>query len=264
MATMYTEVQFPQAPSGGFTYEPTAPSGLVSFAPYIPSTATLKGAVVPPDWNPYSANAANRVQYLVDTNGTLTYNDVLLAINGIAGVQQQQINKLATQMKTQLDAGIPVTVDGKSYTLSLITSDLVSNIAKVMTANNIVATTATWVADTEYAANAMCMVGDTVLFTNAGGKSGTTAPVAPTEFQTPVTDGTVEWALMGLLINVINNRISWMTPQNVVSAFSQAMSSLTDIEAQFHGLITQIDAFSSDSPSGSAVAEIQAIAFPAS
>lgn len=262
MSNMYTKVQFPQAPTGGFTYEPTAAPGLVSFAAYVPATARFIGAIVPPGWDPYSTNATNRVQYLSDTAGTLTYDEVKLDIYGLAGIQQQQIMRLGTQLKSNMTAGISVTIDGTSYTLDMGTSGLVSNMAKAMTAGNILSSTADWVADTEYAANAMCKVGNVVLFSSAGGKSGTTTPTPPTVFQTPVTDGTVEWSLMGLLINIASSRIAWMTPQNVISAFSQAMMVLTDAEAEYLGLINQIDSFTT--PSVSAVAEILAVTFPTS
>lgn len=262
MSTMYSKVQFPQAPSGGFTYEETARAGLVSFASYVPSTASFIGAIVPPGWDPYSTNAADRVQYLVDTAGTLTYDDVQLDIHGLSGIQQQQINRLGNQLKNNISSGISVTVGGTSYSLDMTTSGLVSNLAKVLTAGNIVNSTADWAADTEYGANAMANVGGVILFSSAGGKSGATSPTPPTEFQTPVTDGTVEWSLMGLLINLANSRIAWMTPQNAVSAFSQAMLSLTDAEAVYLGLINEIDSFTT--PSASAVAEILSVTFPAS
>ncbi len=262
MTTMYTKVQFPQAPAGGFTYEETARPGLVSFASYVPSTATFIGGIVPSSWDPYSTNAADRVQYLVDTKGTLTKAEVDLDIYGLSGIQQNKINQLSNQLTSKLTAGIPVTVNGVSYTLSLATKDLVSNIAKVMGANTILSQAAAWVASANYAANSMCKVGNVILFTSAGGTAGATEPTAPTTFQTYVADGTVEWSLMGLLVNMANNRVAWMTPQDTIDAFSQALLAITDVEAQYLGLINQIDSFTT--PSASAVTEILNVNFPVS
>lgn len=241
--TVYSKIQFPQAAAAGFTYQANVPNAaLTNYSAYIPSTATLNGAITPPGWDPYSSNAANRVMYVPDANGTMTYDQVMLAAYGLKTLQSNQVGTLMNQMNNQMDAGIPVVIDGVTYSLSVTAGNLGSNIAKVMSAYMVMREVTAWVAGTDYPPASMVSVNGVVLFTSAGGTSGSSIPTAPTAFETPVTDGSVSWSLMGMLARLTNNEIAWFTPQNIISAFKQAMLGVTDAEAVLLGLIAEINA----------------------
>lgn len=245
MTTMYTAVQFPQANTAGFTYQPNAANpNLTNYGASIPATASLAGAVIPPNWNPYSSAAADRVQYLPDSAGTLTYGQVMIAAYGLNTLQTNQIKSIFTQMTKSLETGVPVTVNGVSYNISVLGNDLSSNLAKVAAANMVIAQAPEWAADTVYRANSIVKVANGVLlFSSKGGTSGATEPTAPSAFQTPVTDGTVEWALMGLFCATVGGTgLTWMTPQTLLTAFQSAVNYITDVETNAFALTEQVNA----------------------
>ncbi len=240
--TIYSQVQFPQASSAGFTYQANSPNqNLTNYSAYIPSTATLNGAITPPNWDPYSANAADRVMYLPDANGTMSYDQVMVAAYGLPYLQSQTAARLQNQMSNELSNGVSVTLNGTTYTVAVSGQLLATNLSKVMAASMIVNSTPNWAADTAYAPNSMVNVNGTILFTSNGGTSSSTEPTPPTAFQTNVTDGTVEWALMGLMINLANSQLAWFTPANVIELFKLMMLAVTDSEAVLLSLLNQVN-----------------------
>ncbi len=260
--TMYTAVVFPQAGANGFTYAATANNGITAYGSVPPSTATFVGAIVPSNWNAFSPDAANRTQYLPDTAGTLTYDEVMVSAYGLQGIATKQIQSLQSELNAEMSAGIPVTINGTTYQLPSSNSGAVTNLLAALGAKFAIEDSAPWVAGTVYDANSTCTVaGGVILYTSTGGTSGDTEPTAPTEFSTYITDGSVSWALMGLVLTLTNNSSVWVTPQNLLSAFKQTLLAATNIQAAMLTLIDEINAQVTANTSSSA-ANILAVTLP--
>ncbi len=120
MSTLYSALVYAQAPASGSYASPAIPSTFV--AP----------AFTPPGWSPYSASAADRTIYWVDTAGTLTEQEALVACFGTAGA-------LAYQAGAAIPAGMTLTLSG-SYTLAATLfptdTDTQTKLAAVMTTVN--------------------------------------------------------------------------------------------------------------------------------
>ncbi len=245
MATMYSQVTFPQAPAGGWTFNPNAPVGVVSYAPYIPSTATLQGAITPPTWNPYSSTAADRTMWLVDTAGTLTYDQAMLDAYGLDTLRSNQISLLKEELNQIVTSGAPVTYDGTQYTIDTLAHSLTLNLTKALASHYLLLNVQPWAENYTYPANSYCSVGGVLLYTPNGGTSGTTAPTPPTEFATYVTDNTVSWSLLGFIIRLTNNQVTWMTPQAIINVFQQTVLELTNVEATYYDLTTEVSSMTS-------------------
>lgn len=240
--TVYSEVQFPQASSAGFTYQANNPNtNLTNYSSVIPSTATLNGAITPPNWDPYSATAANRVMYVPDANGTMTYDQVMVAAYTLLTLQQQASGRLQLEMNNALQNGVSVTLNGTAYSVAVTSPLLAANLSKVMSSFMVTSQAPKWAADVAHEPNSMVNVNGVILFTSAGGTSSATEPTPPTTFQTVVTDGTVSWSLMGLLINLTDNHIAWFTPANAIELFRQAMLVVTGYEEVLLALLNQVN-----------------------
>jgi len=98
MTTMYSALVFPVTTQGYST--PTLPSTFLSLY------------ATQPTWNPYSVNDIDRTQYWVDTAGTLTVDQVALAMFGLSGVQQQQILILESDYASMISQPITYTSQG--------------------------------------------------------------------------------------------------------------------------------------------------------
>lgn len=80
--TTYSKLLYPETAEGeGYTSLP------------VPETFGDMYATSP-NWNPYSANEADRTEYWEDSEGILTLADVQEAMWGIEGLRDIQINKL--------------------------------------------------------------------------------------------------------------------------------------------------------------------------
>lgn len=104
MTTMYSPLVYPFTPEGEGYSEPTLPSTFVSLYATTPT------------WNPYSANAADRTQYWVDTAGTLTLETVEVLLYGLSGIQAQQIALVEAGYQAALLAGFTSSALGSAYT----------------------------------------------------------------------------------------------------------------------------------------------------
>jgi hypothetical protein len=94
--TMYSQLVLP-----GDGTPPVLPSTFVSLE------FTSQG------FNPLSATPAQRTQYWADMAGTLSYGDVMVALKGLAPLQQAQIQTLATSYQAALQ--VPITYMGTTF-----------------------------------------------------------------------------------------------------------------------------------------------------
>ena len=210
-----------------------------------PPVGTDTLAVTASEW----ANQAG-AWYVVSGGLTQTNPYAPTAAQILAQAQSAQIALVTQGYNTATDY-VPVTINGTAYQADNTPAKQALNLSLAITANAMMQAPA-WAASTEYTAGAYCNVGGVILFCSASGKSGTSAPTPPTTFGTPVTDGTVEWELMGRKVYLQDGSFVMMTPQQIMSAFQQGELYLHQMSDQLESLIAQIDA-------ATTVAEVQAI-----
>lgn len=148
---------------------------------------------------------------------------------------------IVTQGYNKATDYVPVTINGIGYSVDNTAGKQALSLSLAITANAAVQSSA-WAADTEYTAGQLCSVSGVILFCSTSGKSGSTAPTPPTTFGTPVTDGTVEWELMGRKVYLQDGSFVMMTPQQIMSAFQQGELYLHQMSNQLESLIAQINA----------------------
>ena len=239
MTTNYSAVTFPQA-TAGYNWGPSNNPDHINYMASLSSTQTINGALYPSTWNPQSATNADRTAYVLDTAGTLTLADAQLACYGLGAIQTAQIATLTKSYQEAITA-VPVTINGTAYQVDNTPGKQALNLSLAIVANPMIAASA-WAASTVYAAGAYCSVGGVILFCSTAGKSGTSAPTAPTAFGTPVTDGTAAWELLGRKVFLQGGSFVYMTPQQIMSAFQQGELYLHTMSDQLVNLTAQINA----------------------
>ena len=240
MTTMYSAVTFPQA-TGGYSWGP-GPAGTANYMNSLSSTQTMTGALYPTTWSPTSANAADRTAYVVDTAGTLSLEQAQTNCFGVPHFQLAQISTV-TQGFDETIGSIPVTVNGVNYQLDNSTPIATANNLQLATSAFMVSIQApVWASGTAVSYGSYCNLGGVYLFCSTGGKTGSTAPTAPTTFGTPVPDGTAAWELLGRHINLTGGTTVMMTPQEIMSAAAQGELYLHIQKNQLVNLTAQINA----------------------
>lgn len=231
MTTMYSALVFAQTQAGQSYARPPLPSTFVGDAP----------ALVSPSWNPYSTDAADRSEYWEDTAGTLTWADAMLSAYGLAGVRAQQIATVKSACDAAL-VSLPATLNGDPISLANTLQDQTNSLMVIQTAQNVLTTAPAWTKSTAVEKGATCNQGGVILYCSTGGTTGTTAPTPSTDFGTPVSDGTAEWELFGLLIGVDPTGAIWVTPQHAINLAEQGVNYVTATRAKYQALKNQINA----------------------
>lgn len=149
--------------------------------------------------------------------------------------------------------GLPVEINGTLYMVGANQVDQ-NNLNTMSVTNMSVANSPEWSADTVVAPGTTMVVDGTYIITKTGGTTGSTAPTAPTEFQVPVTDGSVTWYLYGNYVALSGGGAMWVTLQQFKAAYAQGVAYLTDMRAEYHALV--------DSMNGMTVDQVQAVAWP--
>ena len=202
-----------------------------------------------------AAEWANQAGTWYVVNGTLTQTNPYAPTAAELLAQAQAAQKsIVTKGYNAATDYVPVTIDGTTYQVDNTTAKQALNLSLAITANAAVQSSA-WAADTEYTAGQLCSVSGVILFCSTSGKSGSTAPTPPTTFGTPVTDGTVEWELMGRKVYLQGGAFVLMTPQQIMSAFQQG-------ELYLHQMGNQLEALQAQIEASATVAEVQAIVWP--
>ena len=78
-------------------------------------------------------------------------------------------------------------------------------------------------------------VGGEILVCFAEGKSGATAPAAPAAFQSPVTDGTVEWYRAGFWIGTAAGNVM-VDPATVITLYGQGVAWVSACRSKYQAL----------------------------
>ena len=208
---------------------------------YTPDGTVPKGAI------PCTQEQAQNFQAYVPSNG-----EIVAAPNAVLLAQAQAAQKaLVTQGYNKATDYVPVTINGTTYQVDNTAGKQALNLSLAITANAAVQSPE-WAADTEYTAGQLCSAGGVILFCSTSGKSGSTAPTPPTTFGTPVTDGTVEWELMGRKVYLQDGSFVMMTLQQILSAFQQGELYLHQMSDK---LVSQLDQIEK----ATTVSEVQAI-----
>ena len=139
-------------------------------------------------------------------------------------------------------AAIPFTVNGTNYTLDTAQSKQPADMAIVVAANNALNHPVAWAASTSVAQYAIQLVGSSYLFCTVAGTTGTKAPMPPTAFGTPVTDGTVTWELYGRTLELLGGSHATFTVQELISIFQQVEVYIHYQKNQKLSLLAQIAA----------------------
>ena len=153
-------------------------------------------------------------------------------------IQTAQLAIVSAACEAAITAGFNTTIGGTAYTITLAAQDQSNANFNAATAQAALASTA-WAASTTYAANAMVSVGGEILVTFAGGESGTTAPTAPTSFQTAVTDNTITWYRLGFWVNALPNNIM-VDPATMITIFGQGVIWINACRSKYQAYRTEI------------------------
>ena len=198
---------------------------------YTPDGTIPAGAL------PCTQSQAQNFQAYVPSNG-----EIMAAPDAVLLGQAQRAQKaLVTKGYNTATDYAPVTLNGQTYQVDNTPAKQALNLSLAITANAAVQSSA-WAADTEYTGGQLCSVSGVILFCSTSGKSGSTAPTPPTTFGTPVTDGTVEWELMGRKVYLQGGSFVLLTPQQILSAFQQGELYLHQMSDKLVSLMEQIDA----------------------
>ena len=210
---------------------------------YTPDGTIPTGAI------PCTQEQAQNFQAYVPSNG-----EIVSAPSAVLLAQAQTAQKaLVTQGYNTATDYVPVTINGTTYQVDNTAGRQALNLSLAITATAMLQSPV-WAASTEYAAGAYCSVDGIILFCSTGGKSGSSAPTPPTTFGTPVTDGTVEWELMGRKVYLQGGSFVMMTPQQIMSAFQQG-------ELYLHQMSDQLELLKVEIMAATTVSAVQTFTF---
>ena len=210
---------------------------------YTPDGTIPTGAI------PCTQEQAQNFQAYVPSSG-----EIVSAPSAVLLSQAQTAQKaLVTQGYNKATDYVPVTIDGTTYQVDNTAAKQALNLSLAITANAAVQSSAL-AADTEYTAGQLCSVSGVILFCSTSGKSGSTAPTPPTTFGTPVTDGTVEWELMGRKVYLQGGSFVYMTPQQLMSAFQQG-------ELYLHQMSDKLELLKAEINAATTVSAVQTFTF---
>ena len=108
----------------------------------------------------------------------------------------------------------------KSYTLADGTviensmQDQANNL-KNLTLSQLAIQSPKWAASVSVALNDVVFIGTTLCLCTTAGTTGASAPTAPADFSTALTDNTAVWKKLGFLVNTGKGRV-YFTPQDII------------------------------------------------
>ncbi len=138
----------------------------------------------------------------------------------LAQAQASQIALLSRTCQSNIIAGFQSSALGSLQTITLSTTDQTNALMAATVAQKCEMTAVSWAAGATVGANAFVMSGGVYYIALAGGVTGTTLPVWPTAFQQAVTDGTVTWAIFGIMVGTTNGNM-WATAQQIIQLFGE-------------------------------------------
>lgn len=188
--------------------------------------------------------------YSVSSDGTLIDAS---AANLLTTARNLQAKSLKASYESSLTS-VPVTVNGKSYTLAMDQANATLNLSSALSAQQALQSPA-WVADAYVALGQLCTVSGVPLFCSTAGKTGSTAPTVPSAIGTPATDGTAEWELFARSAELTDGSYAWFTASETVSVGQQAELYLHTQKKTLIGLLAEVQATKT-------VADVQSVVWP--
>lgn len=239
MATKYSAFVFPQVKTRG---------GSVISPQYPETFGQMVGASL--NWDLYSSNPKDRTQYWEDTNGTLSYNDVLISIYGMDGLKQNKIAEINYEVNQTITGGFSYTINGSQYTITLTQTDQTNLLSNSISTSKIISNAQSWKASTTFPPDSSIYENGHYYITFNGGTTGSTKPTFPSKFNTPVSDNNIKWYLYGVYVGTDKGNIR-VTAQNMENIYTigtrwidACRSKYDDIKAQIHAATT-VDAINS-------------------
>ena len=179
-------------------------------------------------------------------------NGVLMAptaASELLAAQKLQINILGSACSQAIYGGFTSTVNGASAQITLrqdnLGHDQTNALMASIAAQGAMQQALTWSASAS--ASARTVMTDGVgghYITFNGGVTGTTAPVWPTTYSTPVQDGTVTWYRMGFRVSTTTGTVI-VDPPDAVALFGQGVEFINDMRAKYEAYKAQVMAATS-------------------
>ncbi|MHB8914424.1 MAG: hypothetical protein ACYC4K_01275 [Thiobacillus sp.] len=170
-------------------------------------------------------------------NGALVAPPAPTAAQLLSAAQTAQIATLNQACQAAIIGGFLDSVTGLTITLSA--TDQTNALMAAQTAKYIIDKSAAWVASAVVPQYETIVENGVYYIAMVGGTTGATIPTFPTAFQTPVTDGTVQWAMAGQLVGTTTGNV-WQTPQNIVRLFQIGNNWVSSCRAQYVSLKAQV------------------------
>ena len=259
MATMYSQVVFPQTTTG-FVFGPAA-NGAVSYAGIAPATATQAGAIVSPTWNPASAAAADRTQWWPDSAGTMSYSEVMVAAHGLSGIVSNQISSQIPALQAAIETDVSLTIGGTAYTFSLTKNTQSLNLLHGNISNLAKMTAGTWASGATVAQGTVINVSGEYYQATVGGACGTTEPTFPAASLTSVptvADGAVTWEVVEFPTPLANGGILYLNVANLEALFTAVRSMVATNYATYNSMVNNLTAISQSISAWTASASVPA------
>lgn len=175
--------------------------------------------------------------YVVDGVLTQTNPNAPTAAQLLAQAQSAQTATLRQSYK-QAIATVPVVVNGTDYTLA---TGAATQLSAYLSAQQALASPA-WAANTAVTVGQIVTVSGTPLFCSTAGTTGSSAPTAPTEIGTPVTDGTAALELFARSAETSDGTFVWFTAEEIVSVGQQIELCLHQQKSTLIKLLAQVSA----------------------
>ena len=138
----------------------------------------------------------------------------------LAQAQATQIALLSQTCQSNIIAGFQSTALGSLETITLSATDQTNALMAATVAQKCEMSAIPWAAGATIPANAFVLSGGVYYIALASGVTGTTLPVWSTAFHQTVIDGTVTWAIFGIMVGTGNGNM-WATAQQIIQLFGE-------------------------------------------
>ena len=164
---------------------------------------------------------------------------------------QKLIQPLSDACQAAITAGFPTVINGQPYTVTLTQIDQNNALMAASTVEAVMARATGWSAAKTVNLFDFLDVNGEFYICEQAGTTGSNMPTMPTAFQTTVTDGTVQWALFGLLVGTTAGNV-WCDAPTIYQLFAQGVNYVNTCRSKYQTLKAEILA-SQDLPSATLI-----------
>jgi hypothetical protein len=198
-------------------------------------------------WTTTDPVAPNPLYYTYTVNADGTYTSAPIPLSQ---VQAQQTAAISAACQAAILAGFAAKVGASTYNICYGAQDQSNLQTNATTVLAKMSSAKPWSAAMTVNQFDVIQVNGEYYIAMTGGTAGTTQPTLPTQFQQEVTDGTIQWALFGLLVatytttnGVTTYTNVWFDAASIYSIFAQGVNWLTGCRAKYNALAAQIAAY---------------------